>query len=78
MKLTVLLTALSIGAALTFSSCKTTERIVIVEVPEATPTPRPRTVYVTPQATPRKAPIAAPQDNPSTFEAVTRPQSYSN
>jgi hypothetical protein len=49
---------------------------VTVETPAPQPAPTPRTVYVTPPP-PRKAPVGAAGDSPAGFEAVTRPQSYS-
>ncbi len=62
---------LSIAAItfLTLTACVTPERVVYIE--RDRPEPRPA-------ATPyRKAPAATPQDNPETFNAVTKPQSYS-
>lgn len=63
--------ALATLTLLTAAACTTPERVVYVE--------RERTVTrSTPSPTPyRKAPVSSPQDNPYTFDAVTKPQSYS-
>ncbi len=67
-------------AAFLFAGCASNPPpvYVTVETPAPQPAPTPRTVYVTPQPTPpRKAPVSAAGDSPAGFEAVTRPQSYS-
>ncbi|MDD5200697.1 MAG: hypothetical protein PHC88_12950 [Terrimicrobiaceae bacterium] len=43
---------------------------------QPSPTPAPRVIYR--DAPARKAPVSTSQDSPASFDAVTRPQTYSN